>query len=69
MFTVTAIAPGDLGLREKHERAHDAYLAAQTWIARGYAHLALMANDGRWYHGPDEIRQFTQGMQKLNTNA
>ena len=69
MFTVTAIATGGLSLRENHARAQDAYLATQSWIARGYAHVALMAHDGRWYHGPNEIRQFMEGVQKFNSDA
>lgn len=67
MFTVTAIATGGVGLREKHEHVQDAYLTTQGWLARGYAHVALMAHDGRWYHGPDEIRQFMEGVHKLSS--
>ncbi len=69
MYTVTAIATGGLGLRENHDRAQDAYLATQGWLSRGYAHVALMALDGRWYHGPDEIRHFMEGVRKTSSDA
>jgi hypothetical protein len=69
MYTVTGRALSGIDFTQKYESAQNAYTIAQSWIGLGFLNVALREDGGQWHHGPDEIRQFIEGVQRLGGHA
>ena len=69
MYTVTGKALSGLDFTQKYESAENAYILAQGWSGFGFLNVALREDGGRWHHGPDDIRQFVEGVQRLGGHA
>ena len=63
MYTVTGTAPSGLDFTQKYESVQNAYTIARSWIGFGYLNVALMEDGGQWYRGPEQIRQFIEGVE------
>jgi hypothetical protein len=69
MYTVTGTALSGLDFTHKYESAQNAYTIAQSWIGFGFLNVALREDGHQWHLGPDEIRQFVEGVQQLGGHA